>query len=501
MPLPGLSTTILTSGLGVTTPATSRAHVVGVAEQGPSNTPTLISNQRQLRETFGTYGPLVDTVGAILDTAGGPVVCTRTTASTAATYDDGGGAASSGNLVADTGAGVDNEINLAVATSAPKVDADLVVTIVTGGALAATTFTYSLDGGQTTSPELAAGASVALGGSGITLEFEAGSTAPYVAGAVYSGTAKAPHYSAANLTTAFNAIDLSVLVFDYFVFAGDVLTSAAAATLFATIATKMTAYVAQDKFYRAIMGGGDDTAANCVSAFSGLTSDRVAVMFGKYRTAAPSATVGRALPQLPALIAAATRAAGNVMSTDLAQTAGATSVGPLVGAPEDGLSHNEFTQNAGLDDIKVGTLRTYSNLRGVFITNCWLKSSTGSDFEYWQHGRIMDEACKVVSNQHAQLISSSVVTKTDGTGSLAEFSALAIEQRVQRALDNTIGSAARGIGPATVDGGTGHVSDLAYQVDRTNNVLSTKTLIATISLVPRGYLKFFSQTFSYKLAL
>ncbi len=128
-----------------------------------------------------------------------------------------------------------------------------------------------------------------------------------------------------------------------------------------------------------------------------------------------------------------------------------------------------------------------------------MKSGVGSDFEYWQHRRMMDEACKVVSQQHALLVSSNVITKTDGTGSLFEPSALAIEKRVQRALDNVIGSAVRGVGPTTVDGTTGHVSDIAYQVDRTNNVLSTKQLIATISIVPRGYLKTLSTTLSYKL--
>jgi hypothetical protein len=130
-----------------------------------------------------------------------------------------------------------------------------------------------------------------------------------------------------------------------------------------------------------------------------------------------------------------------------------------------------------------------------------LKSGVGSDFEFWQHRRIMDLACRIVSEQHSLLISSSVITKVDGTGSLAEFSAQAIEKRVQRALDNLIGSATRGVGPVTIDGTTGHVTDIRYQVDRTNNVLSTKTLIATVSIVPRGYLKFLEATLSYKLSV
>ena len=150
MALPGVTNTILDGGLGVTTPATSRPHVVGPCASGPLNTPTLISNQRQLKDTFGTLGPLVDCVGYILDNAGGPVLVTRTADSVAATYDGG----TSATIVASSGGGTDNELNVIVATSEPKVDADVVVTITQGGARGAMKFTYSLDGGASTSMPL-----------------------------------------------------------------------------------------------------------------------------------------------------------------------------------------------------------------------------------------------------------------------------------------------------------------------------------------------------------
>jgi hypothetical protein len=495
MALPGSTTTILDGGLGVTAPASSRPHVIGVFESGSTNVPTLISNQRQLKETFGTHGPGNDLVGYILDLAGGPVLVTRVSASIAATYD--GGATDA--MLSSTGAGADNEINLAVSTSAPKNDYQLVVRIVAGGARTATTFQYSLDGGFTFSPTIAAAATVALGTSGVTLEFEVGTTAPYVAGATYSTTTKAPHYASSDLTTTFAAIDAQVLDADFFVFAGEAATAADAATLFATIQTKMASYASSlDRYYRAILGAGDGAASAALTAFSSLVGDRVAVMYGKFRTAPSVGAVGRGLPLMPALNAAAMRAAGNVISTDLAQTSGAASVGALPGA--SALSHDEYRANAGLDAAKVGTLRTAPNESGVFITNVWLKSATGSDFRYWQHGRIMDQACRETSRQHWLLTSSNVITKADGTGQIQEFAAQSIEKRVQRALDNVIGSGLRGIGPTTVDGTTGHVSEIRYQVDRTNNVLSTETLIATVSVVPRGYLKTLTVTISYKLA-
>jgi hypothetical protein len=495
MALPGVTNTILDGGLGVTTPATSRPHVVGPCASGPLNTPTLISNQRQLKDTFGTLGPLVDCVGYILDNAGGPVLVTRTADSVAATYDGG----TSATIVASSGGGTDNELNVIVATSEPKVDADVVVTITQGGARGAMKFTYSLDGGASTSPVIAGATSVALGDSGITLEFEVGTVNPYVAGATYSFESRAAYMNSTDLGSAFDAIELSLLTFDFIVLAGNPATASAAALLFATLNTQLNSFVTQDRYYGALMNAGEDTAANVLTAFANLTSNRIAVMYGSFDAPPAFGVVGRASPALPAVTAAAMRAAGNVMSTDLAQTFGADSVGPIPGALS--ISHNEFTQNAGLDDAKIGTLRTYANLQGFYITNVHLKSAVGSDFEFWQHRRMMDQACIEVSARHTELISSSVIVKADGSGSLTEAAAQAIEKKVQRGLDNRIGSALRGIGPTAIDGSTGHVSDQRYQVDRTNNVLSTKTLIAVVSIVPRGYLKQLQTTLSYKLAV
>jgi hypothetical protein len=152
-----------------------------------------------------------------------------------------------------------------------------------------------------------------------------------------------------------------------------------------------------------------------------------------------------------------------------------------------------------LDAARFGTLRTYPNKTGFFLTNAHLRSAAGSDFEFWQHRRIMDQACRVVSAQHTDLQSQSFECKGDGSGSLTEAAAQEIEKRVQRALDQVIGSSLRGIGPTRINGKIGHVSDIAYQVDRTNNVITTKTIIATVSIIPLGYGKRFVTTLSFKL--
>jgi len=189
------------------------------------------------------------------------------------------------------------------------------------------------------------------------------------------------------------------------------------------------------------------------------------------------------------------------MSTDLAKTSGSSSVGVDPGVNSSTLGHNEFTQNAGLHDGKIATMRTYSQILGAFLTSAPLKSGVGSDFSDWQFGRMMDEACKVVSIQHTLILNSSVVVKADGSGQITEVAAQSIEKRVQRALDNVIGSALRKVGPSNIEGGIGHVSETAYQVDRTTNVLSTKTITATVAIVPFGYAEQITTTLSFSLAV
>ncbi len=496
MAIPGATLTVLDGGLGVTTPASSRPIVVGIFESGTNNVATLIGNQRQLKDTFGINGPGNDLAGMILDQAGGPIVVVKANPGVAATY----GQASMTSSVAP---GANNAIGTLVATSAPKNNYQLVVNIIAStGLLATTTFQYSLDGGFTFSPTIQAAASVPLGTSGVTLEFGSGVTNGYAAGATYTGTAFAPHYNATDLGNLFTAIDAQVGApnGDFFVFGGEAASGAAAATLFSTIATKMASYATSlDRYYRAIMGAGEGAAAAAITAFASSTSTRVSVCYGKFRIAPPFAHIGRGLPQVPVLNFAAIRAAGNLISTDLAQTSGASSVGPLDGASLP--TQDEYRAPAGLDDAHITTVRTASNDTGLFLTNVWLKSPAGSDFQYWQHGRIMDQLCATLSRALWRQTSSSVVCKTDGSGQIAEFDAQAREKRVQRDLDNVVGSNVRGIGPTAVDGTTGHVSDQKAQVDRTNNVLSTNQLLWTVVAVPRGYAKILTATLSFKLSI
>lgn len=507
MALPASVVSILDNGLGVSQPATSVAAIIGVANSGATNSVQQIGSQRQLVSLFGVDGPLVEAAAYVLAQAGGPLLAVRATGDVAGTYNGAATAA----LASSSGGGTGNTVSLAIADGAPLNDYEVVLTVVTGGTSLATTFTYSLDGGSSQSSVVAVtpAATQQLGASGVRVLFGTGAGSPFVAGATYGVYAKAPMISAASLGTAMSALDATLIPYDFIHVAGNGGTAGQQATLAAALSSRIASQQASlSRFVGGMISAGDSagatagaTAGQVSTAFANAVIDsRVSLSFGKVRTAAPIAIAGRAAPWLPASLASAMRAAGNLPSTDLAQTSGAQSVGALPGALA--ISHDEFLSPTGLDAQKITTLRTYpGGLQGFFLSNVWLHSAAGSDFQWWQHRRIMDLACSVVTLQHSLLISSSVVTKTDGTGAISEFSAQQIEKRVQRALDAVIGSAVRVIGPAAIDGTIGHVSDIRYQVDRQANVLSTSTLIATVSIVPRGYLKRLEAVLSFKLAV
>lgn len=490
MTLPGVTNTVLDNQLGVTKPATSTPHLIGVGSGSTLalNTPTLVANQRHWLELTGNdrESPLADAVGTILGAAGGPVVVTRATAGVAATV----------SAVTTTGAGPTVTNN----SSAPLNTYDVIVEITKGGAIATSEYRFSLDNGATYSPSFVTAATITLGTSGVSLALAAGT---YVLGDKYLVATTAPHFDATNLATATTAAQAATSTLDwkFFGLIGQPSTAAAGVLLFSPLATFLAGEASgPDRYYRALMNGGAGTTSAFLTAFNAVTSTRVGVAYSTTDAPAPFAVMGRARAhKMPLVNQAIVRAAANVMSTDLAQTAGAETVGALGGVIS--ISHDEFLAEAGLDAKKIITARSYSNTEGFFLTNGWLKSADGSDFEFFQHGRIIDEACTAVAQEHQKLIGRNFDVKNDGTGSFTEASAQEIEKIVQRVLDQVIGSAARDIGPTTIGGKRGHVTDQRYQVDRANNVLTTKTLQASFAAVPRAYLKNLNATFSFALSV
>ena len=256
--------------------------------------------------------------------------------------------------------------------------------------------------------------------------------------------------------------------------------------MFAAMATHMASFESVFRYTRCIMDAGDDTTANVITAFGAVSDNRVSVCYGTADLASSKAFAGWGAPSRSVVDAMGARAAEEMISTDLARVAS----GPIVGCV--GISHNEYL-NEVLDIHRISTTRSWLGRPGFYITNCRLKSAPGSDYRYWQHGRVMDTACATTYQVQQLFISLGLRTNADGT--INELDAARLETRARDAL------AAQLTAPSNAEGTRGHVSAFSYQIDRTNNVATTETVQSEVAIRPLGYSKFIVTQIGYSLTV
>jgi hypothetical protein len=195
MPLPGVSINVQDGNLGVLPALGEGVHVkVGVAQQGPVNQVLAITSTKQAKEVFGG-GPLPEAIAVAIAQGAGLVYAVRANAGVAGTI----------GTVQKTGTGTGN----LSAAGSPNDAYEVVVRITRAGGRGTAAFIYSLDGGDTYSPEIAvpSGGTYALPGTDITLTFTNGASGTsFEVGDTYTFTTTAPAYSLADLNAAINAL-------------------------------------------------------------------------------------------------------------------------------------------------------------------------------------------------------------------------------------------------------------------------------------------------------
>jgi len=472
MPIPGQTFTLPENGLGLSETAEARPLIAGCSSSGTVDTRTTVTQPQQVVDLFG-QGPMPEAACRVLKTAGGPVDVIKLTA---------GVAGSNSAVVATLVGAATGTITLA---GTPNDEYDAIVEITVTGTVGVGAFKFSLDGGTTYSSEytIPSGGTFLIPNTGVTMTFVPGAGAVFFEdGDVHTFTCVAPHYNSTNVGTAVTALLADPGTFSFILWTGWETSGANAATLFAALDTHMTSFSNAFRYVRSIISSGNDTAANVVTAFAASTSNRISVMHGTCETVSGKPFEGWGEPALPTSVLLAARAAKAKLSEDPGRVAS----GALVGASNP--SHDEFLTET-LDQHKIGTVRTYIGQTGIFITNAWLKSQAGSDYRYWQHGRIMDVACAEVYAQQARFISAEPRTNSDGT--IYELDARGFETDVDNGLNNKLRR------PKNASGVAGHVSDLSYSIDRTIDLLSTQTIESNVAVRPLGYPKFIETTLGY----
>lgn len=485
MASPSLNVALRDPGLATGKPASSIACVLGPASLGTANVLVSYNSPNAAADGSGQgQGP--EAVTRILARAGGPVRFMKMATSVAAA-----------NSVV-TKVAVSTSTGTVTVAGTALDDYEVIVEITKTGALGAAEFKFSLDDGRTYSEiiQVPAGGTYAIANTGLTLTFvPGGGPILFEDGDTHSFDSTAAMWNASDLATAIAALKLdTTTTWDFLVLAGRHATGAGAATIFAALDTHLTDLANNHRYTRALMDGGAEAAATVKTAFAAVSSRRIAVCFSTYDVPTAKPFQGWGAPMRPTVNYFASLAAANLISTDLAFSP--------AGAPEGdilAIGHDEFTASTTMDDAKFATMRTWPQEQGYFANNCRLKSPSGSDFKYWQHGRVMDVACATWYSAARRW--SSAGLRCTSAKVLYEPEAIRVESDITKDLVTVLST------PKNATGAIGHVSKtdtdegVAYRASRTEQTLVTETVAGDLAVRPLGYAKFINVTVGFSASV
>lgn len=483
MGVPAVVINILDNQLGQSSNGPGNVEVViGCSSGGTvANFVPYTTNNPATIQTNSGNGPAPRLAASIANQTGNPViVCTvpaaspgTNTAVFAATTNTGTGAV--------TLSGTPNDDYYFVLTFAQNQGA---VAYGTAGIIV----NISIDGGATVafSVNLGTANTITTGSAfttytGLTVNFAAGTP---VVGDLWYAVCTAPTWADAAIQSALNAV--AAVKFQTFqdVFVAGV---AAAGDVTAFDGYMSTLASTNKRFSRLLCGARDATwggasteteaawIASLQSAFSTSSSLRVGVCAGHYRFVDPY--TGSQM-RSNGIYGAAMRDSAVIPSVDLAQV-NLGSIPSLVLPPApDAFAKGKFfyhdeDQTPGLDSARFLTYRQFVGFPGVYITNSNLMAPPGSDFNWLQHGHVIDEA-SAIAYQYFTLQLSSPVRVSQRTGFILPQDRLKLQNGCQAQLNNALSQ---------------QTSAIAVAVSTNDNILSTATLTVTISVVPLGYIK------------
>lgn len=456
MAIPEVKVAVNDGNLGLAAPSSARTHVkVGTSSAGTANELVAISDLSTLKATFG-QGPLVEAAAVALAKAGGPVLCMRVTGSVPGAV---------GSLTATkTGTAT------LVAAGAAYDAYDLKIVIAKGGATLAAgtaTFKYSLDGGRTYSAELAVPTSgeYAIPDSNLTLTWTYSAGTAFVAADYWTAACTAPGYSTTDLANAVTPLLADPRTWFMLHVVGPAADLAGARGVFAALATHMATAATGFRYARALMEapeGIDSALVANTTGFGDLGDTRVAVAGGYYYVTSPIS--GRFYRRSVAWDAAA-----RLSAVPPSQDIGAVEDGPVPGVY--GLVRDERATPA-LHDARFITMRTHVGRQGYYLTRGLVMAPAGSDYALWTNCRVMDIACATARDRALRFLNAKVPVNANGT--IQNGSAKAIEAYIEAGLREALTQ-------------RGDAVDVAVEVDRTVNILSTGLLKVRVRVTPYGY--------------
>lgn len=454
---------VLDGGLGLIPSGADEVHaVVGTCSTGDDLSIVATRSIDNLIAARG-HGPGIEAAAFAIKQTGKTVLFLKAPTDTA-------GAASAVNNSLDL-----TSTSVVTVTGTPNDAYDVILEITTGGTRGTPGifFRYSLDGGETYSAKLPLGSAVTylVPNTGMTIAFAAGTLDT---GAVFTWTTTPPLWAAGDVADGIVALGNGVSKFRLIHLVGD-LDAADATSLDTEVEALTTSYRYVGMLGHARDFETADTDENgwidaLTDDFAGFASTRVSVTAGHYRVTSPIS--GRRYRRPLSFVAAA-----RLMGRPLQEHAGRVRTGALKGiqaSENDTVSHDSRI-TPGLKTARFMTARTRIGRPGWFIDQPQMMSSPSSDYQRWPHRSVIDKACDLTYEVLVDVLNDDLQVDPV-TGFIVEKEAKAIESRLRSAFRDGI-LAKR------------YASAVSATIKRDDNIITTKTLTASIRVTPKGYVE------------
>ena len=225
--------------------------------------------------------------------------------------------------------------------------------------------------------------------------------------------------------------------------------------------------------HTALKGSASESTylTSMTTAYENASSERGGVCTdGGFVTQAIRGTVQRRTSMIPTL--------ARIMGESFEVMASRVSDGPLPATEIDDANDNPvFHDEAlypGLDDLHLTALRSFDGKSGAFVNLPRVISTTGSDYVFIPHIRMMNQGCESAWAVLSNLLSAGVL-RDKTTGFILESEAQRIEGLVNAALDRIY---------------SGKISGWSFVLSRTDNISANSgaTLSGTLSIEAPAYI-------------
>jgi hypothetical protein len=487
MTLPSVSIQKIDGGTGTVRPSdTGVLAIIATSEKGTTNQPATYLRTDVALTDYGS-GKLVECAAYVAPVSGNPVVLVKGAGTTAAAY----------GSVALVGTGT--SVPTGDGSVKPFDDYNVLITVIVGATIGVSgaTYTYSLDGGVTTSAvqSLGTAAFILIPNTGVKIDLAAGNL---VAGDTITVKTTSPIDTNSDLVTSLEALRTSKAPFEMVLFDG-----LADATTVSDLDTWLNALALTGRFKTAVCTArartvGSETEAQYKTYLQGIFGSAsslsvvVCADVGDVSSPIPNRATTAIVQARPVGWAVAARAMKIPLGRDPAFVDdGPVSQFAIVDSRGNPNHHDEF-MNPGLDDLRLATLRTFDGRQGSFITNAPLISTTGSSYVFIQHARTINRACEIafqiLGGQLSRGVAKNPKAGTNGERYIAEGDALRIEASVNQAIRAEL---------------AGQVDDIHFALSRTDDISSNSgaTCTGQIQSVALAYIKKFTVTAGFVKAI